>query len=127
MAHAADTGRRRGRGALLHATTGSGKTARCGYVRSRDMTACVRRATAKDLDLRRLEAALRHMAAQRIEWVDLQVPSPFSLPLMVERFSEQIGTEKQQDRLQRILADTGRVLDAPVPGGRRRVDTQSAA
>jgi uncharacterized membrane protein YkvA (DUF1232 family) len=36
------------------------------------------------------------------------VPSPFSLPLRVERFREQLSTEKLQDRLQRILADAGR-------------------
>lgn len=82
---------------------------------------------AQELELRRLEAVLRQMAAQRFEWVDLQVPSPFSLPLMVERFREQLSTEKLQDRLQRILADAGRVLDAPVPAGRRRLGTQSAA
>lgn len=66
-------------------------------------------------------------AALPIEWVDLRVPSPFSLPLMVERFRKQLSTAKLQDRLRRRLADAGRGLDAPVPAGRRRLGTQSAA
>jgi ATP-dependent helicase Lhr and Lhr-like helicase len=51
------------------------------------------------------------MAAQRAELVDLQVPSPFALPLMVERFREELSTEKLADRLQRILSEAQAVLD----------------
>jgi len=47
--------------------------------------------------------------------VDLAVPSPFALPLMVERFREELSTEKLADRLQRILAEAQGVLDA-TPG-----------
>ena len=50
---------------------------------------------------------LRRMAAQRIDFVELEVPSPFALPLMVERFREQLSTEKLADRLARILARGG--------------------
>ncbi len=35
----------------------------------------------------------------------LNVPSPFALPLMVERFREKLSTEKLKDRLDRMLKD----------------------
>jgi ATP-dependent Lhr-like helicase len=39
------------------------------------------------------------------------VPSPFSLPLMVERFREKLSTEKLADRLARIIKDAEKVAD----------------
>jgi ATP-dependent Lhr-like helicase len=52
------------------------------------------------------------MSAQTLELVDLKVPSPFSLPLMVERFRETLTNEKLADRLARIIRDAERVADA---------------
>jgi len=69
----------------------------------------------QELDIVRLADALRRMAAQRIETVDLAVPSPFCLPLMVERFREQVSTEKLSDRLERILKDAARALGDEQP------------
>jgi ATP-dependent Lhr-like helicase len=37
--------------------------------------------------------------------VALKAPSPFALPLMVERLREQLSTEKLKDRLDRMLAE----------------------
>lgn len=59
----------------------------------------------QELDIRRLGATLRRMSAQRVEFVELKVPSPFSLPLMVERFREKLSNEKLADRLARIIRD----------------------
>ena len=67
---------------------------------------------AQELELTRLAATLQRMAGQRIEFVELQVPSPFALPLMVERFREELSTEKLADRLARILADASALLEA---------------
>jgi len=79
---------------------------------------------AQELELGRLTSTLRRMAASEVQLVDLAVPSPFALPLMVERFREELSTEKLADRLQRILADAEQVLDggvpAPAPTKRRR-------
>jgi ATP-dependent helicase Lhr and Lhr-like helicase len=58
----------------------------------------------QELDLARLGAALERMAAQPVDWVELRAPSPFALPLMVERLREQLSTEKLKDRLERMLA-----------------------
>ena len=66
----------------------------------------------QELDIRRLAASLARMRGQRIEFVELKVPSPFALPLMVERFREKLSTEKLKDRLERMLKDMERVVDA---------------
>lgn len=66
----------------------------------------------QELDIRRLGASLARMRRQRIAFVDLKVPSPFALPLMVERFREKLSTEKLKDRLDRLLKDMERAADA---------------
>ncbi len=68
----------------------------------------------QELDIRRLSATLRRMAGQRVEFVELKAPSPFSLPLMVERFREKLSNEKLADRLARIIRDAEKVADRPV-------------
>jgi ATP-dependent Lhr-like helicase len=64
----------------------------------------------QELEIRRLRASLKRMASQRIDFVELKVPSPFSLPLMVERFREKLSTEKLAERLARILKDAERAM-----------------
>jgi ATP-dependent Lhr-like helicase len=59
----------------------------------------------QELDIRRLAEVLARMRGQRVDFVDLKVPSPFALPLMVERFREKLTTEKMKDRLERMLRD----------------------
>ncbi len=65
----------------------------------------------QELDIRRLAATLKRMSAQTVDFVELRVPSPFSLPLMVERFRETLTNEKLADRLARIIRDAERVAD----------------
>ena len=65
----------------------------------------------QELDIRRLGASLRRMNSLRIDFVELKAPSPFSLPLMVERLREKLSTEKLADRLARIVKDAERVAD----------------
>lgn len=67
----------------------------------------------QELDIGRLAASLARMRAQRIEFVELKVPSPFALPLMVERFREKLSTEKLKDRLDRLIADMEKAADKP--------------
>jgi len=67
---------------------------------------------AQELDIRRLAASLKRMRAQRIEAVTLRAPSPFALALMVERFREQLTTEKLADRLARILKYANAEIDS---------------
>lgn len=69
----------------------------------------------QELDIRHLDATLKRMQTLRIDPVDLPVPSPFALPLMVERFREKLTTEKLNDRLARMLKDMERAADEAAP------------
>ena len=66
----------------------------------------------QELDIKRLREVLKRMRAQRVVFVELAVPSPFALPLMVERFREKLSTEKLKDRLDRMLKEMEREADA---------------
>lgn len=66
---------------------------------------------AQELDIARLAATLERMRAQTAEFVELKAPSPFSLPLMVERFRETLSNEKLTDRLARIIRDAEAAAD----------------
>jgi ATP-dependent Lhr-like helicase len=63
-------------------------------------------ALAQELEIGRLERTLRRLAAQRVVLVDLPEPGPLAVPLMVERWREQLSTEKLAQRLARILGET---------------------
>lgn len=71
-----------------------------------------REVLSQELDIARLRDSLERMAGQRIEAVELRHPSPLCLPLMVERFREQLSTEKLGERLERIVRDATRALEA---------------
>ena len=68
---------------------------------------------AQELDIQRLSATLKSLRGQTVQMSPLSVPSPFALALMVERFREELSTEKLKDRLDRILAEAERALDQP--------------
>jgi ATP-dependent Lhr-like helicase len=61
----------------------------------------------QELDIGRLEASLARIRKMKIELVALPRASPMSLPLMVERFREQLTTESLAARLARIVEEAG--------------------
>jgi ATP-dependent Lhr-like helicase len=67
---------------------------------------------AQELDLVNLTQTLTRLAALPMTVVELRAPSPFALPLMVERLREQLSTEKLKDRLDRLLAEAEAQLNA---------------
>ncbi|MEN9628020.1 MAG: hypothetical protein RJA10_1247, partial [Pseudomonadota bacterium] len=69
---------------------------------------------AQELDLQHLSTTLNHLSRMPMDLVDLRSPSPFSLPLMVERLREQLSTEKLEDRLARMLAEADAALAKPL-------------
>ena len=71
----------------------------------------------QELDIQRLREVLKRMRSQRVVFVDLAVPSPFALPLMVDRFREKLTTEKLQDRLERMLKEMSREADRDAAAG----------
>ncbi len=64
-----------------------------------------REVLSQELEITRLAATLARLRALRVEFVELAQPSPLSLPLMVERFREQLSTEQLSARLERLLRD----------------------
>jgi len=64
----------------------------------------------QELEISRLRATLERIQSRRIELVELRHPSPMSLPLMVERFRDQLSTESLSARLDRILRDAESAL-----------------
>ena len=59
----------------------------------------------QELEISRLRATLNRILRKRLDVVALRHPSPMSLPLMVERFREELTTEQLSTRLDRILRD----------------------
>ena len=81
----------------------------------------------QELEIARLSATLQRLAALPLQQVDLKAPSPFALPLMVERLREQLSTEKLKDRLDRLLAESEAALLSPAPPALRRRRRASTA
>ncbi|UUX97940.1 ligase-associated DNA damage response DEXH box helicase [Aquabacterium sp. J223] len=77
------------------------------------LTQADREVLSQELELDRLAASLQRLRRWQRVVVDLPAPSPFALPLMVERFREQFSTEKLADRLQRLLDAAGKALGEP--------------
>ncbi len=72
---------------------------------NRLLTQAEQEVLSQELDIGRLRAVLQRLAAAPLDLVELAAPSPFALPLMVERLREQLTTEKLKDRLARLLAE----------------------
>ena len=58
----------------------------------------------QELDATRLAQTLSAMRAQTLTHCPLERPTPFALPLMVERFRERLTTESLGERLARMVA-----------------------
>ena len=67
----------------------------------------------QELEIGRLQAALARMNGQRLQLQILARPTPFSFPLMVERFREQLSSESVADRIARMVAQLDQAADAP--------------
>jgi Lhr-like helicase len=78
---------------------------------------------AQELNLRQLAASLARLRAWQVAAVQLRAPSPFALALMVERFREQLSTEKLSDRLARIVADAEAAMQGDAPGTQAALPT----
>ena len=82
-----------------------------------ELRACLGQAESEvlsqELDIARLTTTLEAIDARRIDFVELTLPSPMSLPLMVERFREKLTTEKRNERLERMLRDMNAAIDDP--------------
>jgi len=62
----------------------------------------------QELDADRLQQTLTRTGALPLRLVNLDHPSPFALPLMVERLRESLSSEKLADRITRLVGDLER-------------------
>lgn len=60
------------------------------------------------LEVERTHDALERIAGQRIRWEEPQSVTPFALPVMAERFREQLSSEKFEERLRRLMEEAVR-------------------
>ena len=60
---------------------------------------------AQELDIDRLFSTLTRIATQELALKTLARPTPFSFPLMVERFREKLSNESAADRIARMVAE----------------------
>ncbi|MBA3771020.1 MAG: ligase-associated DNA damage response DEXH box helicase [Ramlibacter sp.] len=72
------------------------------------LTQAQKEVLSQELEISRLRATLARLLRKTLQFVQLRHPSPMSLPLMVERFREQLTTEQLSSRLDRILRDMER-------------------
>jgi ATP-dependent Lhr-like helicase len=79
---------------------------------NRLLTQADREVLSQELELSRLRDTLQHLGALPVDAVALTAPSPFALPLMVERLREQLSTEKLKDRLARLVQTAEAALQA---------------
>jgi ATP-dependent helicase Lhr and Lhr-like helicase len=66
----------------------------------------------QELEIGRLRATLERLQAWRLAWVDIERPTPFAFPLLVERLREQLSTEKLSDRVARMVRELEAAADA---------------
>jgi ATP-dependent helicase Lhr and Lhr-like helicase len=69
------------------------------------LTQAQKEVLSQELEISRLRATLSRLLRKDLDLVQLRHPSPMSLPLMVERFREQLTTEQLSTRLDRIIRD----------------------
>jgi ATP-dependent helicase Lhr and Lhr-like helicase len=65
-----------------------------------------------ELDVRRVQATLEKISALKLEVRALKRPTPFGLPLMVERFRERLSNETLSARIDRMVAQLEKAADA---------------
>lgn len=97
------------------------------------LTQSQREVLEQELELERLRSTLAELRARTMTLVQLERPTPFALPLMVERFREKLSTEKLADRVARMLrelegaADKTASREQPRPAARRKAKPRTAA
>ncbi|SFM97689.1 ligase-associated DNA damage response DEXH box helicase [Variovorax sp. OV329] len=72
---------------------------------------------AQELEIGRLQSSLERMNAQELVMCHIARPTPFSFPLMVELFREQLSNEKLADRIARMVAQLEKAAGGSVEAG----------
>lgn len=72
---------------------------------------------AQELEIGRLQQSLERMNSQTLVLQAIERPTPFSFPLMVEIFREQLSNEKLSDRIARMVAQLEKAAGGSVSVG----------
>ncbi len=72
---------------------------------------------AQELEIGRLRASLARIATQQLVMKTLARPTPFSFPLMVERFREKLSNESVADRIARMVEQLEKAAGGSVTVG----------
>ncbi|HEX5539388.1 MAG TPA: ligase-associated DNA damage response DEXH box helicase [Methylophilaceae bacterium] len=59
----------------------------------------------QELDIARLEQTLLRLQSRQLQIQQIRRPTPFAFPLLVERFRENLSSEKLADRIARMVQD----------------------
>lgn len=71
-----------------------------------------REALEQELDLARMEQALKSIQSKTLVFKAIDKPTPFAFPLLIERLRETVSTEKLSDRVARIVAELEKAAQA---------------
>ncbi len=66
----------------------------------------------QELEIERLRQCLNRIAKRNLKFVEIDTPTPFAFPLMVERLREKLSTEKLSDRIARMVADVEKSISS---------------
>lgn len=64
-----------------------------------------REALEQELELKRMEQALKAIQSRTLVYQQIDRPTPFAFPLLIERLRETVSTEKLSDRVARMVAE----------------------
>ena len=82
---------------------------------------------AQELEIGRLRSSLERMQAQQLVLKQLARPTPFSFPLMVERFREQLSSESVADRIARMVQQLEKAAGLPLDDDAAAADDEDQA
>lgn len=71
-----------------------------------------REALEQELDLARMEQALKSIQSKTLVFKAIDKPTPFAFPLLIERLRETVSTEKLSDRVARMVAELEKAAQA---------------
>ncbi|MDP3187206.1 ligase-associated DNA damage response DEXH box helicase [Limnobacter sp.] len=71
-----------------------------------------REALEQELELKRMEQALRAIQSKQLVFRPIDRPTPFAFPLLIERLRETVSTEKLSDRVARMVAELEKAAQA---------------
>ncbi|MED5577741.1 MAG: hypothetical protein VX757_09550, partial [Planctomycetota bacterium] len=75
----------------------------------------------QQLNWERLVTALQEIAGRTWRWVELDRPTPFSFPLVVERMRDRVSSEKLSERVKKMQAALEKKSPPPsIPPNLRR-------